>query len=321
MNVSILYTPAFSLELVCMTLADALNGRCIIGKYDPEKISGTVIIVGEPCSYFAELSMIHTRNRQIWYIDVGVMPKRRFLWDQLYLMYIINKPYVIANSTYSKWKLEEHGFHVDDVIPHGIRFKPPEHVPAKDIRLLYVGGWVKKKFPPQARKIISKYRDEFVIVSNRSNPYLKLLNPNNVYYSIYDQPFMFGKTATYTKLVELYSRAKFYLNLSSSEGFGLTLLEAMSFGAIPITERIPPFVDYCSSECCYFFPWTGRIDYDDMGSYEWETYAEMYLYDPDEVIDVVEKAEWTTYRAGKCMDTASKYYYKDVYKRFREYVG
>ena len=43
------------------------------------------------------------------------------------------------------------------------------------------------------------------------------------------------KYATEPIITYLYTRSKFYLNISANEGFGLTPLESEAFGDIPIT--------------------------------------------------------------------------------------
>jgi hypothetical protein len=38
------------------------------------------------------------------------------------------------------------------------------------------------------------------------------------------------------------------------------------------------------------------------------------------MIEIAENAKWTEEQAKECMLNASRYYYKDVYKRFHELI-
>lgn len=51
------------------------------------------------------------------------------------------------------------------------------------------------------------------------------------------------------QLNEYYSRSRFFISLSTYEGFGITLIEAMSYGCIPIVSEIEPYLEQNLQGC------------------------------------------------------------------------
>ncbi len=54
------------------------------------------------------------------------------------------------------------------------------------------------------------------------------------------------------EIVDLLKQANVYLSPYRSEGFGLTILEAMATGLVPIVTKYGPSKEFCSDRCCYF---------------------------------------------------------------------
>jgi len=123
-------------------------------------------------------------------------------------------------------------------------------------------------------------------------------------------------TATDQVIQNLYSRSRFYLNVSANEGFGLTPLEAEAFGAIPIAPELPVFKETLGS-CVYWVP-VKPNDYE-LWQYGFLN-LHLYHYDPETMIRIAENARWSEDQAKECMLNASRYYYKGVYRRFHELI-
>lgn len=309
---TVLCRSAYSLIRVCMDIASVLGASYVLGRYDPLKVKGPVIIVANPDGGFNRIVKAHRHNRQIWYLTVEGLVNNRDLRE---LAKRLN-PTIIANSVYTASRLDMLGLKIDGIIHHGTRYYPPDRVPDKDIKYLYVAGYLRRKYPPASRDVIRHVGREAVFVTTRNNPYLKYMDKDKVYYSIYDSFKDPSRTVTDDLLVDLYSRAMFYLNLSDVEGFGLTVLEAMSFGAVPIVENIPPFTEYCPKDLCVFYPWSGRVEYESFG----ENLIEHHVYNSEDVIEAIERAVWSMDKARSIMEYAKKYYIGVMYSVFSEYL-
>jgi len=219
-------------------------------------------------------------------------------------------------SKYVKGLLEAHDIHVDEVIPHGIAYYPPDNIPRKDIDFLYIGEPTKRKVPPWAYPALQALQDRLALVSDFTHPNIRALRPKIAYQNMKAGVALGYLTATDQVIQNLYSRSKFYLNVSANEGFGLTPLEAEAFGAIPIAPELPVFKETLGS-CVYWVPVKPN-------DYELWQYGflklHLYHYDPKTMIEIAENARWTEGQAKECMLNASRYYYKDVYKRFHELI-
>ncbi|KAI5172282.1 hypothetical protein NEFER03_1396 [Nematocida sp. LUAm3] len=54
---------------------------------------------------------------------------------------------------------------------------------------------------------------------------------------------------------DLLSEAHFLISPFRGEGFGLTILEAMAFGTVPIITGCPPATEFCKKDSCFFIPY------------------------------------------------------------------
>jgi len=312
--VVVLPRSAYSIVRVAKDIARVNNWKCITGSYNPLMISEPVLLVGNPDGAFNILARCHAHNRQVWYLTT----EGRVLNPELVRIANTVKPYIVANSKYTKAKLEESGLWVDEIIPHGTRYEPLKHVPRKNIKYLYVAGYLKRKYPPESRKVIEHVSGEAVFVTTFNNPYIPYMK--HVIVSVYDSKnswFKYGEKhgiCGEEVLKILYRSAMFYLNLSTTEGFGLTILEAMSFGCIPIVLNVQPFNEFVSSECGYFYPHNGEIEEEPFGVHM----IEHRHYNAEDVIELLNKIKYDENRAVKCLENAKKYTVK-IYVKFREF--
>ena len=311
-RVYIIPTGALSFKLQANLLADVIGGTVLNWPYLPSMPADTVIVIGNIDILPLVTPKTLKFKKLIWYTVIeGDFPD-----FPVKLAVNAYKPYIITPSKYVKGLLEAHDIHIDEVIPHGIAYYPPDNIPKKDIDFLYVGEPQKRKVPPWAYPVLRALQDRLALVSDFSHPDVRTLRPKIAYQSQKARPLLGYITATANVIENLYSRSRFYLNVSANEGFGLTPLEAEAFGAIPIAPELPVFKETLGS-CVYWVPVKPN-------DYELWQYGflklHLYHYDPKAMIEVAENAKWTEGQAKECMLNASRYYYKGVYRRFLELI-
>ncbi|RLC77729.1 MAG: hypothetical protein DRJ03_26360 [Chloroflexi bacterium] len=315
-KITVLTRTAHSIIGVGRTLARAIGADFIMGRYSPNAIRGTVILVGNPDPYFFFIASKHTHNKQIWYLTTeGPVELRSGIrW------YRTIQPYVVANSYYTKECLERSGLPVDEVIWHGCRFEALEDVPDKTLEFLYCAGYLRRKYPKACGPVIERLGHRLLLITTMNNPYMRGFD----LISIYDAPHVKrrypDRVCKDETLIELYKSARFYLNLSDTEGFGLTVLEAMAFGAIPIVLQIPPFTEWLPRECAYWFKPTGRIELEPFGAHR----IEHKIYTTEALWGAISRAlkdrsRWAD-KAKKCLEVARRMHYENLYPRFLEFI-
>jgi len=311
-RVYIIPTGALSFKLQANLLADVIGGDVFNWPYLSSMPADTVIVIGNiDMMPLVTPKFIKFKNL-IWYTVIeGDFP-------DFGVKLAINayKPYIITPSKYVKGLLEAHDIHVDEVIPHGIAYYPPDSVPKKDIDFLYIGEPQKRKVPPWGLPVLRALQDRLALVSDFKHPDIRTLKPKIAYQNMKAGVALGYLTATDQVIQNLYSRSRFYLNVSANEGFGLTPLEAEAFGAIPIAPELPVFKETLGN-CVYWVPVKPN-------DYELWQYGflklHLYHYDPEAMIRIAESAKWTEELAKECMLNASRYYYRGVYRRFHELI-
>jgi len=311
-RVYIIPAGALSFKLQANLLADVIGGTVFNWPYLSSMPADTVIVIGN-IDMMPLMTPKFTRFKKlIWYTVIeGDFP-------DFGVKLAINayKPYIVVPSKYVKGLLEAHDIHVDEVIPHGIAYYPPDRVPKKDMDFLYIGEPQKRKVPPWGLPVLRALQDRLALVSDFKHPDIRALRPKVAYQNMKAGVALGYLTATDQVIQDLYSRSKFYLNVSANEGFGLTPLEAEAFGAIPIAPELPVFKETLGS-CVYWVP-VNPNDYE-LWQYGFLK-LHLYHYDSETMIKVAESAKWTEEQAKECMLNASRYYYKGVYRRFHELI-
>lgn len=66
----------------------------------------------------------------------------------------------------------------------------------------------------------------------------------------------FKTSLTSKNMYKEYERAEYFVSAAEYEGFGITAIEAMHFGCIPILNNIPTFKDFCSQGRGYLVNYT-----------------------------------------------------------------
>jgi hypothetical protein len=134
-RVYIIPTGALSFKLQANLLADVLGGTVFNWPYLPSMPADTVIVIGNIDMLPLVTPKTLKFKKLIWYTVIeGDFP-------DFGVKLAINayKPYIITPSKYVKGLLEAHDIYVDEVIPHGIAYYPPDSIPKKDIDFLYIG--------------------------------------------------------------------------------------------------------------------------------------------------------------------------------------
>ncbi len=221
----------------------------------------------------------------------------------------INKWFVPSN--FVRDKLIKYGITNVDVIPHGVDTRllaMPK--PFEERRLFfYIAGYMIRKYPGYALYIYQKYGKDIDIITTPNNPYIKYFNV------ISDKAY--SKNVTDDLIATQYASHRFYLNLSDTEGFGLTPLEACVYGCVPILPRIPVFTELYPSDLPIWVEWTG----DTFNEFFHFEYIEHYVWDVEEMRNAIEyaksmsKEEWED-KSQKCMEFAKQFDYRSVYKAF-----
>jgi len=107
-------------------------------------------------------------------------------------------------SKYVKGLLEAHDIHVDEVIPHGIAYYPPDSIPRKDIDFLYIGEPQKRKVPPWAYPVLQALQDRLALVSDLKHPDIRALRPKIAYQNMkagVALGYLYGYGPSYTESI------------------------------------------------------------------------------------------------------------------------
>ncbi len=308
MNVDVVSCNAYSLQKQAELLAKANSWRYHKGYFNIGDIGDIVIIVCNPCNQFNVLIRYLQSKKQIWYM----VTEGRFEDKELLRLYKRVDPIVVVPSKFAGIKSEESGIPPDYEVPNAIEYVPLNRPPKKDVKFLYIAGYLVRKYPYYARGLFEKVSEDMVVVTTKSNPFLSRHRFKEVYASIYDINRTWSEVATEDKIKELYSRSMFYLNISDSEGFGLTPLEASAFWTIPILPELPTFKEIFS-DCPIWVRLTGEV----IREFFPPIWIEHHIYDVNDMIDKALSSRYDVRRAYRCTLTAKKYYYKDVYAKFK----
>ncbi len=236
---------------------------------------------------------------------------------------IIKNTPIITPSKYSKEFLEESGFSVDAVIPHGVKI--PNKIKGyeeREKKMLYRSYYIKRKFPPYGIQAIRKALDQKIPIDivvrddmypngieQRHQNLMKLLT-----FKI-ENSFAVNEENIYDQ----FSKYLFFLNISDGGGFELEVLENMALGTPVITAYFPPISEY--------YPKNDLV-VETTGEW-WEQYPYItikhHVYDPDKMLETIknaydmDKSKWEQI-SNEIRERAKEYDYKKVYKEFKKYV-
>jgi len=281
----------------------------VLGRFDPAKALGVSLIFCNPGDKCNQLVKALRRTRVVVYMTTeGPFSDPEFssLWKTLRFP-------IYANSRYTKAKIEESGYTVEDVVYHEIPWNPDYDLEQRLIPYLYIAGYQRRKWPDYIGPILDLAAERMVVATTLSNPYLTRYRWLAAFQSAYDMPpFAYPKLTDFL-LNLLYAVSKIYLNLSDAEGFGLTPLEAMSHGMIPIVAEHPVFREVLG-DCPVYVSLTGERYYEQYGPVR----IEHYTYDVEDYIKKMEATRYSRARAMECKEKAGEHAIGSHYRRWLE---
>lgn len=284
MTIHILSGGAFSHTQVAKDIIRVLSDlgedvRGHFGYYRPQEVRGPTILVGglgpPEFNNIRWIRKLGSPNPLILY--VACEGPLRPGWVRLIYPYI-RDAIIIAPTEYVRDKLRASGLDVAGVIPHGVRAfgLNPKYYNNKVFG--YVGGYLKRKYPEYGIRALELAKLKPLAITTPDNPY------RDRFIVVRDDEY---KGCPDEAIQAFYRSLNFYLNLSDAEGFGLTVLEAMAFGCIPILPKLPVF-NYLPEYGPIWVPITGDKWLEPWGGW---LYIEHYRYRPEDMAEAIAKAK------------------------------
>jgi len=313
-KVSILSCPAYSIvkqaRLLYLVLKDYINVELLIGTFFSNQLGDIAIILGNPHLYERNLyNYIKDNKKDVQFIFYIVL-EGNIIPSFIPMIQYLNDGIIITPSNYAKAKLEQAGFKVEKVIPHGVEVYG--YAKASNTKGLgYISGYMERKYPNYLFPHIGKFKDNFYVITNNINPYKQYFNVVSTNEYNLDDSFIYS----------FYKRLSFYLNISDSEGFGLTPLEALAFGNPVIAPRYEPLTEFLPN----FTLWVNTKNekrYENWGNW---LHIEHNIIDVDDLLKKVEIAlnmSDNEYKelSYKSLEYSYKYDVTNVYVNFLEFL-
>ncbi|MER3581602.1 MAG: hypothetical protein C4347_02010, partial [Patescibacteria group bacterium] len=159
---------------------------------------------------------------------------------------------VVVPSRFAYDNMINRGWRIAGIVPHAVPTdlynRPPRPPLTGQANLLYIAPYISRKYGSVSGLSSVKYPFSLTVITTKDNPYLD-------YFSKFGTVYTEWGKLNRDKLLELYSSSHFYLNLSTSEGFGLTVLEALASGRPVIHADFMPLSEITTPECSVRFPY------------------------------------------------------------------
>lgn len=330
---------------IASVLSQHTDCRLVLGMFYPSTLHGTVIIVCSPhglTNRIYEAIKSNTRIKQIiFYATNEGRLKPSYLPQAQYF----HNGTIITPSEFCKKNFEADGFEVAGVIPHGVEhFGEPKTQNGKIFG--YMGGGLARKYPEYGvravEKAVAQLNIEFRVIVDR---FFRRIIDRNVDRAGFHEKLGYRYPLTLDKvrlrrfakivsdaeyelnvvtdefILDFYRGLNWYLNLSDSEGFGITPLEAMAMGTPVIAPRYPPLTEFLP-EWTLWVETTGEIWIE-----EWWGWLliQHHHYHEHEMLKTIKRAvemsdSKYSYLSRKSIEHAKKYDVNKLYVRFLEYV-
>lgn len=336
---------AISLKNVSNTIAKVLSRNGIIGlvseQFQPRllinrRVDGILfnypadpVFSREYVSYYATFKSMFL-DKMLFYTTIEGKPKRTEI-----LAPVFSYVDFVANSQYTRRKLEESGLNVIATVPHGVDFDDINYAKryAKSLRernkklsngkviFGYVGSThIRKNVNGliQAVQILNqKGIKDFVLEMITE----RVITPPNVY-KVADMG-----TKSYMDVLAFIGSVDFLIFPTMSEGFGLPVLEGMAMGKIVLHANIPPLNEF--SDPTNNLTW----EYDEIEEYEPQEISaggiifELHKFKPEKIADAMLEAidmfrnrkDEYEMRCEKNIEIAKRYDANITYKYFVDY--
>ncbi len=223
----------FTKKIFLESLSKMINNSIHVNTLFSSNSSFFYTLIPNINSNIKKIDLIHAFSYPDSGLEIFSIPYVSYLTERI----------VINNRTYSDFKKLYHKNNLDiyldriKIIQNGISLKKIE-MPIKEyekIKICYVGRWSKEKRPELflkiARRILQENSNfEFYFVGTDDVIHREKINDNGV--------INIGEVKNTKDLEELYKKFHFILITSYREGFPIVLMEAMSFGVVPICTNI-----------------------------------------------------------------------------------
>ena len=233
---------------------------------------------------------------------------------------------IVTPSDYTRRWLEEAGYRVEAVVPHGVRV--PEKVKGyrdRARRAIYRAYYIKRKFPPYGIAAVRKAMSQGypITIYIRDDLYPNGLEPRHqALLQALGQGVVVENSwnTTREKVLSDIEGSLFFLNLADGGGFELEVLESMAVGTPVITAYFPPISEY--------YP-RNELTVEPIGEWE-EGYPYLtivhHAYNPDDMVEAIRRAfempreRWESL-SSELRERAREYDYRRVYQAFLKLLG
>ena len=307
MNCLVVSQGGRSFDIVGWNLAKYLGCHFQSWDYRIHKDIDILIVVGNIAPKITMITASYRSAKKIiWYVAQEGLPIYYTGIDMARRL----KPYIIVPSRFVKRLVEQSGLWVDAVIPHALRLKPLSlrkiDVSKRKHRYMYIGFYDVRKFPPWSKKLFELLGYDITVLTTRNNQLI----------TKYNKVIWIDNPLPDSVLVRIYREHRMYLNLSTLEGFGLPILEAMSQGVVPVVPDTEPFTEICNIESCYFY----RLDNEVMTVHYNYQIMNMPKYDPYEVYHLLTYLDIDNVMSEYAVRRSLDFLPEKVYGRFREFI-
>ena len=307
---------AFSFIKEAKKISEATGIPVVIGKYSPLSYKGSGLVIGNP----DDITMRIIRTTQFvkfkcYLVIEGIVT------NGLMIRFFQNFENYCP-SEFVKECLEQVDIPVAEVIPHAIKEVHNRRITKREkAKLLYIAWWhnfLPRKYPKEcieALKMI-KYPFELVILTSPDNRYKSELKK---YGKVIDK---IGKL-TEEELLNLYLNADYYVSFSTSEGFGVPILEALSCGLPVIHVNAKPFVEITNEKCSI------RFDYDKVKEHPCPNFKGLlHIYKAESLAEAINNAleiyynDFEKYKemCEEAYKRARDFTYENTYVKFKEII-
>ena len=235
----------------------------------------------------------------------------------------IDNTIIVTPSQYSKVLMEESGFHVDRVIPHGVKEMEGKDYNEREKKLLYRSYYLKRKFPPYGIRALREAMKKNIPIDIyiRDDMYPSGMEPRHQILSRLlpfkvENSFQTSEERVYNQM----SSYLFFLNLSDGGGFELEILENMMLGTPVITAYFPPISEYYPKNELTIETirkWNEHYPYLDIIHHE---YRAGDMLEKIEYAMNIDEKRWRAI-SSSLREKAKKYEYRKVYREFSKLVS
>jgi glycosyltransferase involved in cell wall biosynthesis len=300
---------------------------------DPEKMIFNSALIVMPVDlvwcvgYLYLWYRINAMGKPVFYygtIEGEVKNPERYMW-------VRDRLWFIANSMYTKSKLENAGFEVRDVIYHGVKTNFYSDADEHGRRLRerinrsgdkFIVGYIASSHTRKGHMLAAKVMER-VKKKDRSIRFLVVseIQAKRHYENLDNVVFVpsFGKL-TEDGVKAFYGALDLYAHFALAEGFGLPVLEALAAGRMVVHALYEPLAEITTRSVSFRVPISTILWYSEVAGIDFE----LHVYNVDDFADAIIEAKDTVSRMKKdevreiTRARAMEFDVKRVYPRFAD---